>query len=183
MKLYHGTSISGLKILRANSRDRAGNPVLYLTDHFSYSLFYIRDQEIDFVTCGVRAGGVVHYDEKFLDQLKILYGNRSGWVYEVDVDAEPTKTKGIYVVRGDASVSRIYAIPDVLQAIYDEIRKDKVHFLRFEDLTDEQLRLNREGMTRYFLSEQNLTTRKKQFLQEHFPEAWLDAQNILAQSR
>lgn len=183
MKLYHGTDVSGLEILRANSRDREGRPVLYLTDHFSYSLFYIRDREIDFVTCGVRDGGVIHYDEKFPDQLEILYRGRSGWVYEVDVDAEPTRTKGIYVVRKDAPVSRVYRIPDALTAIRDEIGKGRIQLLRYEDLTAEQRHLNREGMIRYFLSGRKLSPEKEQFHRQHFPEEWVEVQNILAQSR
>lgn len=60
MKLYHGTTVSGLDTLRTKSCDREGNEVLYLTDNWAYSLFYIRERELDFVTCGVGDGGVVH---------------------------------------------------------------------------------------------------------------------------
>lgn len=183
MKLYHGTDVPDLKILRPNSRDGEGRPALYLTDHFPYSLFYIRDRATDFVTCGIREDGTVHYDEKFSGQLETLYRGRSGWVYEVDVEAEPTKTRGIYVVRQDAPVTQVHAVPDALSAILDETEKGWIRLLRYEELSQEQKVLNRDGMVRYFLSGRELAPEKEQFLRQHFPEAWVEAQNILAQSR
>lgn len=182
MKLYHGTTIPGLEVLKANSCDRDGNRVLYLTDNYPYSLFYIRDREIDFVTCGVWEGGIVHYDEKFRDQLKILYQGMSGWVYEVEADAEPTKIRGIYVVQGDVAVTGAVHIPDALEAIRSEIAKGSVHFLPYEELSDSQKEMNHEGMVRLFHSGSNRNPRKEAFLREHFPEAWAEVQRILDNS-
>lgn len=169
MKLYHGTTVPDLEILRANSRDREGNPALYLTDNFSYSLFYIRDREIDFVTCGVDGEGIVHYDEKFPNQLDVLYRGRPGWVYEVDVEAEPTKINGIYVTRGDAGVIRAHYIPDALEAIQSEIQRGAVDFLAYENTTEEQRKLNREGILR-LLEDEKMSSQKRAFFHAHFSE-------------
>ncbi len=182
MRLFHATTIAGLDILRANSRDREGNPVLYLTDNVPYSLFYIRDREIDFVTCGVREGGTVHYDEKFPNQLETLYRGMSGWIYEVDTDAVRTKINGIYVVHNDVVVLNKMYIPDVLKAIWDETEKDKVYILPYADLSAEQKRINQDGMVQWFLSDRNMNSRKKKFLRKHFPEAWEEAGRILDKS-
>ena len=162
--------------------DQAGNPILYLTDNWAYSLFYIRDREIDFVTCGVREGGIVHFDERFPRQLETLYNGMSGWIYEVEADAKPTKIKGIYVLRDGAKVTGKWYIPDALGAIREEIEKGTVHFLAYEDLTQAQKQQNREGMTRWFLTNGDKNTKKTEFFRQHFPEAWEVAQNILAQS-
>lgn len=175
MKLYHGTTVSGLEILRPNSFDRNGDPVLYLTDNFPYSLFYIRDRDIDFVTCGVREGGIVYYDEKFPNQLETLYLDMSGWVYEVEADAEPTKIKGIYLVREEVNVIKKHYVPDAFAAIMEEIRHGNVNLLTYEDTTDEQKALNHEGMIRWFLSDRQMHPKKEAFLQTHFPEAWQEA--------
>ncbi len=182
MRLFHATTIGGLDILRANSCDLEGNPVLYLTDNVPYSLFYIRDREIDFVTCGVRAGGTVHYDEKFPNQLETLYRGMSGWVYEVEAEAESTKIMGIYVVRGDVPITGKRYIPDVYQEICREIHGGKVLFLAYEDISEAQRQQNREGMVRWFLSDYNMHPKKKAFLCTHFPEAWEEARRNLDKS-
>ena len=180
MKLFHATTVHGLKYLNPNSRDRDGNSVLYLTDNFPYSLFYIRDREIDFVTCGVREGGVVFYDEKFPNQLEVLYKGMSGWVYEVEAETEPTKIRGIYAVRGNAAVTGVTYIPDALQAIQREIEKGSVYFLAYEALSDRQKAMNHEGLVQLFRSGSVVSSRKEAFLREHFPEAWEEAENVLA---
>lgn len=183
MKLYHGTTIPGIEVLQVNSFDREGRPALYLTDHWAYSLFYLRDREIDFVTCGVGSDGRVHYDEKIPDQLKVLYQGRSGYIYQTDVDAEPTPTRGIWISSENAAVTRCIDIPDVYEAILEEIRMGTVEFLPFESLTEEQRKLNHEGALRVFLSGRLMNRKKEAFYKEHFPDAWLEAQNILAQRK
>lgn len=175
MKLYHGTTVSGLEVLRAGSLDRDGNPVLYLTNQYAYSLFYIRDREINFVTCGVSTDGTVNYDEKFPQQLQTLYQGISGWVYEVDVDAKPGKVNGIYIAQGDAKITGKTFIPDALQAIRNEIDQGAVKLLAYEDTTQTQRALNREGIVRLFLSDRNMHPKKDAFLRRHFPEAWEEA--------
>lgn len=175
MKLYHGTTVSDLEILQAASRDRDGNPVLYLTDRYAYSLFYIRDREISFVTCGVGVDGTVNYDEKFPEQLEMLYRGMSGWVYEVEVDARPGKVNGIYIVQGDATITGKTYIPDVFDAIQREITRGTVKLLAYEDTTPAQRALNREGMVRLFLSERNMPPKKEAFFRKYFPESWEEA--------
>lgn len=182
MKLYHATTVSGLHCLKTNSLDREGNQVLYLTDNYPYSLFYIRDREIDFVTCGVREGGIVHYDEKFHDQLEVLYKEMSGWVYEVETEAEPTQINGIYVVHKPVDVIAATYISDALKEIRIEMGKGTIRFLSFSDLTEEQKVQNHRGMVQWFLSMQKHRSKKIVFLWEHFPEAWEEAENILAES-
>ena len=175
MKLYHGTTVPDMEILEANSRSREGGKVLYLTDNFPYSLFYIRDRDIDFVTCGVGRDGVVHYDEKFPGQLEALYRGLSGWVYEVEAEAEPTKVGGVFVTAGNAVVTGKRYIPDAWEAILAETAKGNVEILAYEDTTAEQRALNREGIVRWLLSGTVTNPKKKAFLRAHFPEAWEEA--------
>ena len=172
MKLYHGTTVAGLETLSAKTRRNEETPVLYLTDNWAYSLFYIRDREIDFVTCGVNADGIVCYDEKFHNQLKTLYQGMAGYIYEVEADAQPSKTNGIFVTYGDARVVRQIPIEDTFDAIQKEIQKGNIALLSFEELTQEQRGLNREGMKRLLRSGGNMTEKKKEFFRRYFPEEW-----------
>ena len=55
---YHGTTTPGITELWAK-------PIVYLTPNRAYALFYIMDKNINWVTCGVREDGVVHYDGNF----------------------------------------------------------------------------------------------------------------------
>ena len=176
MIFYHGTELANLESLRPNSLDKQGKPCLYLTDNRAYSIFYLRDRKIDFVTCGVGPDGKVHYDEKFPDQLKILYQGRSGYIYALDTQAEQTGIRGVWTCREEVRVRSFTFIPDVYQAILDEIEKGTVAFLPFEQLREEQLENNHEGAVRMFLSGKKMNPEKEAFYREHFPKAWEESQ-------
>jgi len=183
MMLYHATTIDGLDLLRAESHDRYGNKVLFLTDNFLYSLFYIRDREINFVTCGVRESGIVHYDEKFPDQLKTLYSGMSGWVYVVETDAEHTNIPGIYVLRNAVPIVEKIYIPDVYHAIQLEIRKGNVHLHNYEKATEIDRHYYHQGILRELVSDNILHPKKAEFYRVHFPDAWEEAKRILDKSQ
>lgn len=183
MKLYHGSDIAGIDILIPASCDQKGKRVLYLTDNWAYSLFYLRDRKIDFVTCGIGPDGKVHYDEKFPNQLKILYQGKSGYIYEVETDAVTTRTPGIWISAAKAKVSGYACISDAYMEIRKEIDNGTIDFLSYDDLSIEQRRLNHEGAVRYLVSGKVKSAEKTAFYREYFPEAWMEAQNILAQRK
>lgn len=176
MKLYHGTTVSGLTTLCADSHDGQGNRVLFLTDNFSYSLFYIRDRDIDFVTCGVGSDGTVHYDEKFPDQLSILYSGMSGYIYVVEAEAEKTKVNGIYITSGDAKVTEVHEILDVYEAITKEIEIGNVCIITYDKLTDNQKHLNHQGAV-HMIRNCPMNPSREQFFRMYFPDAWKEARN------
>lgn len=178
MKLYHGTTVPNLDRLKACSCDRDGNPILYLTDNPVYSLFYIRDREIDFVTCGVGRDGKVHYDEKFPNQLELMYKGKSGYLYETDIPAELTRVPGIWLCREDANVMGMEYIPDVYDAIRDEIQNGNVDFLPYEALTLTQKELNHQGMVHEFLRSGCRNSKRTVLLRKFYPEAWEEAQKF-----
>ena len=86
MLLYHGSAAGGLTRL-------TGQPCVYLTPYPCYALCYIRDPNVNYVTCGVDKDGVVRYDENFPEQLRTLYAGRSGWLYRCgEGDGAPIQT-------------------------------------------------------------------------------------------
>lgn len=178
MKLYHGSTENGITELYPVSKDKDGNSILYLTDNYAYSLFYLRDRKIDFVTCGVAPDGKVYYDEWFPNQIKTLYGNRSGWIYEVDTIAEPYRICGIHVCREAVVVTQKHYIEDAYSAILDEIKKGTVIVRSFEEATREQLQQYRDGLAKWLRSESNMSAEKKNFYRTYFPECWESAHEL-----
>lgn len=174
MILYHGSTEPALEILRPKSKSNSGSSLLYLTNNRAYSLFYIRDREIDFVTCGVDGKGIVQYDEKFSDQLKILYRGRSGYIYITDQEAERSKINGIYICRGEAIVTEVEYIPDAYEAILKEIEIGNVNFLSFDNLSEKQKLINHQGVV-HLLKNVRITQKKEMFLRHYFPDAWKEA--------
>lgn len=177
MQLFHGTTEAGIEILRAESHDKQGNAVVYLTDNWTYSLFYIRDRKIDFVTCGVDEQGIVHYDEKFKDQLKILYQGRPGYIYATEQDAQPSRINGIYTVQGQVKVTNAEYVPDVYEAIQREIELGHVELLLYEALTEEQKLLNHQGIV-HMIDHVSMNPEKEAFVREYFPDAWEEAKKM-----
>ncbi len=172
MRLFHGTTEENIERLEPVSKDREGKPVAFLTDVFAYSLFYIRDREIDFVTCGVRTGGKVHYDEKFPDQLRVLYAGRAGWVYEAEAQAEKHTINGIWLCRESCAVVKKHFVADAYEAIMKEIEKGNVEVRRYEDATEEEKALDREGMVLKLRGMRNMSEKCATFYREHFAECW-----------
>ncbi len=175
MILYHGSTEGGMTVLDPVSRDREGNPALYVTDNYAYGLFYLRDRRTDFVTCGVAGDGKVHYDEWFPDQMKTLYEGRSGWIYEIEAEAQPQRTRGIYIIRAQTAVTGQHHIADAYAAILEEIQKGRVVVRTYEEATAEQLQQYRDGMIRWLRSVENLSAEKAAFYQTYFPACWREA--------
>jgi hypothetical protein len=172
--LYHGSKIPRLAELRPASKG-----IVYLTPNRTYALFYIRDREIDWVTCAVRADGVVWYEEQFQDQLRTIYGGVGGYVYACAAGAaEPTRERDVWIARKPVEVTGAEHVPDVYEEIVRCEALGLVSVARREEMTEDRRRGLHENMARYireggFLRAQ---TRKAAFLAAQFPEAWRAAQ-------
>ena len=67
---YHASNIGNLTEIKPLSKlHGSGEAVAYFTPIRAYALFYLRDMEINHVTCGVNKDGVVVYHEQFPNQL------------------------------------------------------------------------------------------------------------------
>lgn len=75
--IYHGSCISGLRTIRANSRSHStGKSVAYFSEDRCYALICCRSRTENFVTMGVGADGRQHYYERFPNQLETIYKGR-----------------------------------------------------------------------------------------------------------
>lgn len=75
--------IANLNVLEACSitHGESKKRSLYLTPVLPYALFYFRDREVNYVTFAVKEDNIVHYYENLPDQLRVIYQNQSGYLY------------------------------------------------------------------------------------------------------
>jgi len=170
MPYYHGSPVAGIKTLAPPP-----GGVIYLTNCRAYALFYIRDLEVNHVTCGVARDGVVEYDEQFPGQLRALYAGRGGWIYACEGDGFAQGHSPWIVTAGRAvDVVSAQYIPDAYESIAREIDAGTVRFKRYEDKTDEQKRDITEMAAWAILKNGHLSaaTPKARFYEQSFPQAW-----------
>ncbi|HBL84396.1 MAG: hypothetical protein A2Y17_04790 [Clostridiales bacterium GWF2_38_85] len=178
MTFYHGSSIAGIAEIGAKSEinEREKAPVVYLTPNRAYALFYIRDLEVNFVTCGVTAAGYIRYDERFPDQLRMLYKGKSGYLYKCgeSTDFKTTSTRGVWVTKNPVLVEGVEYIPDVYEEILKYEATGEVRVIRFETLTDGQKQDIFDMLVNYIYKNDmiNQFTRKAEFYRNNFPDAW-----------
>ena len=137
---YHASNEKFDEILPLSNNHGGDGTVSYFTCNRAYALFYIRDMNINHVTCGIDDNGIPVYYEQFPQQLKILYGGRSGYIYTAINNGEIVSghTNGVWISTQPIKVTSASFIKDV----YDEIIKaegnGEVQIIRYEDLSEEK---------------------------------------------
>lgn len=174
---YHGT-MEDLNELNAVSKDHADaqNSVVYLTPNRVYALFYIRDREINWVTCGVREDGVIHYGERFPNQLKTIYHGVSGYLYTCEDNGSffASKTRDIWNCNQPVTIIGKEFVPDVYEELIKYVQCGAINVTRYESLSEGEKQDVFEMMVHLILKNDwvNSTSKKAVFFKVHFPEAW-----------
>lgn len=178
MIMYHGSPFAGLTELGTLSRthDEMASSAVYLTPNRSYALFYIRDLEINYVTCGVTEDGYIRYDENFPGQLKTLYEGKSGFLYicESNDKFEKTSTRDVWVSKNPVVVTDIEKIPDAYAEILKCEAAGLVKVIRYEMLSEERKR-EIYDMILHSIYKNNypaLTSKKAMFYKDNYTQAW-----------
>lgn len=178
MTFYHGSPIANIAELSTLSytHDESKKSAVYLTPNRAYALFYIRDLDINYVTCGVTEEGFIRYDERFLDQLKKLYSGRSGYLYTCadDSNYEKTNTRDVWVSKEPVKIISSEFISDVYKELQKYIESGVIRVARYETLSETE-KEDIYNMTVWSLYRSGLTekdTPKANFYCENFSEAW-----------
>lgn len=178
MTLYHGSPVGDINELGAlsNAHNETKSPVVYLTPNRVYALFYIRDVEINYVTCGVTADGYIRYDEQFPEQLRVLYEGMCGYLYKCEIadDFEKTATRDVWVSQNPVPVEEVEFIPDVYKEILKCEAAGTVKVIRYETLSSEQ-KQQMVDMAVHYIYKHDLIesdSKKAAFFQRNFSEAW-----------
>lgn len=174
---YHASNIGGLNELLPLSKMHGDNAqICYFTPNRAYALFYLRDMEINHVTCGVDENGIVVYHEQFPNQLAVIYGNRCGYIYTCD-DHSKIKlghTGGVWVATEPIKVLQIEFIDNVYDEIIKAEQSGAVKVNHYEDLSDEKKAEIVEMMKQSILKNGLLfkDTEKSRFFKQYFPSSW-----------
>lgn len=178
---YHASNISGLKELLPLSKIHGENMhTCYFTPNKFYGLFYIRDMEINHVTCSIDENGIPTYHEQFPNQLYTIYKNRSGYIYSCMNDGliKQGHTNGVWLATKPITVLKSEFIEDVYNEIIKAEKIGKIRVIRYEDLTDEKKDEITEMMKLYILKNGWLhyLTAKGLFFKTNFPISWQAAE-------
>lgn len=175
---YHGSVDGKLERLNVISKchDKPEIKCAYVTDNYAYSLFYLRDMDINIVTAWVNKDGTVGYEEQFENQLETIYKNQSGYIYTCDNSLPFTKaqTNGIfYSTLPIPLVSKKY-IKDAYKEIQNEIKKGNIKVMKFKDMNPEKYKGLIEFLSKKIV-ENNFyedNPKKRDFYKIHYPKAW-----------
>ena len=187
-KLYHGSHAHGIERLLPYSKLHGTDVnVVYLTDSYPYSLFYIWDSEHNLkkgkhVTAWIR-DGIVYYEEQFPRQLEAFYKGVKGYVYVVedsDEFAEVDERESMWYSEKEACIASVELIEDV----YDEIMKcsadGRIKIIPFEEVPAQKIKELHERMASGIVRRGLLRTEKDpeaEFYKRFFPKAWMMAHN------
>lgn len=181
--VYHGSSVSGITALRANSRlHGTDKDIVYLTCSIPYALLYIWDaahtgSSRKHVSGWVGKNGVAFYEEQFPDQLRTFYQGVSGYLYCVSCDADMhavESRKDMFYREGDAAVAKVEYIPDV----YEELLRCEAAG-RFKVVPYSEMSAARRGELLDSFAEEIVKAGfyendkgYQQLLMKNFPKAW-----------
>jgi len=174
---YHASNRGDLRqLLPLSTMHGSGEKVCYVTPNRVYALFYLRDMDINHVTCGVSGEGVVLYDEQFPHQLETIYQGRSGYLYACGDNSlvEAGHARGVWVLRQPAGIAAVDFVEDVYAEILQAEREGRVVVSRYDALSDEKKAQITKNAAEYILRSNFLTAEspKARFYAEHFPLAW-----------
>ena len=174
---YHASNLGNLKELLPLSNLHGGEgKVCYLTPFRAYALFYLRDMDINHVTCSVSANGIVTYHEEFQNQLQTIYGGRAGYLYTCENTGQITErhTKGAWAASEPVAVATVEHIEDVYAEILKAQDRGEVKVISYESLSAEAKVEIIEKWKGIIISRNfwNNNTPKARFIAQNFAESW-----------
>lgn len=169
--LYHGTVLSGLQVIQANSKSHStGKLVAYFSEDRCYALVCCRSSSENFVTMGLRDDGKQHYYERFPNQLQTLYGGRQGCVYVFDHVDGARNTKGrTWEIGTDVPVQRCERIDDVYAEILREEKNGNIVIHRYSEIDPAEQKLHANYIKSHL---DEAGEEMKQFYIAHFSMLW-----------
>lgn len=178
MTMYHGSPLAGITVLGTLSRTHGETTfsAVYLTPNRAYALFYIRDLEVNYVTCGVTKNGSIRYDEYFTGQLRTLYEGKNGFIYKCknNDNFEKTSTNDVWVSKTPVTITDVEKISDVYAEILKCEAAGLIKVVRYETLSEKRKSEIYEMILHsiYMNNYPALASKKSMFYKENFPQAW-----------
>lgn len=172
MTLYHGSDVPNLHELKpfASNHDK---PYAYLSTSDVLSLLYAHNavkRPGGFFPYWFDKEGLLHYDEYFPDQTRLLYQGHAGWVYTAEADdlTQLEKMPWVYLSEKPVPVAKAEYFPDLYEALLQAEKDGRLMIRRYEDMTDKQLEIRRN------IVRESLKTHGeddyRRFIRVHMPE-------------
>lgn len=183
MMLYHGSYLGGLSVIAAKSVSHAtGKRVAYLITHRASALVYCLPPSEHFVTAGIGRDGVLHYFERFPNQLETMYRGKVGYLYTVQMaDGVVRSSKPLaYESETDVPVQSCERIEDVYAALQAELARGTMTLHRYEDIDPAEQKKNANDIRDHLDDEVHRTCRT--FLIRHFSTLWDEPMRITNKS-
>ena len=170
--LYHGSTIPGLTIIKANSKSHTtGKLVAYFSEDRCYALVCCRSRDENFVTMGVGADGKQHYMERFPNQLETIYFGKQGYLYSpASMDGlKRGKKARSWESEQDVPVLQCEVIPDVYRAILREEALGNVIIHRYSEIDPAEQKMHANYIRDHLTDEGEEMAR---FYRSHFSSLW-----------
>lgn len=174
MKYYHGSPVTGLKLLKpflSNHKQK----YVYLTTNEVVALFYT--VKTDWYTYGFdKETGIPVFIEYYKNELKDLYDNRNGSIYKVDssiLSENPTNILCAFVVEHDVPVEKENHISNLYDKILEYEKEHKLIIKRYEDLTEQEVsKINNIVISEINDNIDKCNSSYSEFLKDKFPKLW-----------
>jgi len=183
MKIYHGSGVGGIKVLKSQKSMHDKEYIYFSTDIVVASLYTVHPlpRPYYYFPYGFDNGreGKCRYGEYYPDALKEVYGGKRGFIYECDADGEklenPTNIFCARLSSVPVKVDRCIEIEDMYEWLLEREGEGKFVLKRFETLSEEDLlnwcRLLAKGMI-----DDGITPATDnpyiRFVKDKMPKAW-----------
>lgn len=178
--LYHGSPVSGLKVLRPEVSEH-GKPYVYLSaDMAAAALYAVRPVEspYNWYPYGFDWDRTLVYTEYYADALADIYREKTGFLYRCSgagISENPTGIPGVYVSQAPVTVLEEQEIPDMLVWLLEQEKRGHLRIRRYSDLTREAKEQLEEMIAREITVNrlyEHPEISYSRFLAEKFSEVW-----------
>jgi len=183
MKIYHGSDVSGIEVLRPQKSAHEKEYIYFSTDIVVASLYTVHPlpRPYHYFPYGFDNGreGRCRYAEYYPYALKEVYGGKRGFIYECDVDEEklenPTQIFCARVSSVPVKVDKCIKIEDMYKWLLQREGEGKFVLKRFETLTENGLQ-NWYKRTAEDMVNDGITPATDnpyiRFIKDKMPKAW-----------
>lgn len=181
MRLYHGSTVGGIKILKPKQADH-DRPYVYMTTMEVVAAFYLCnavEKPYYWFPYGFTEEGLPIYHELYPNALREVSEGISGYIYEVDADeSQIIPFKNIPCARlatEDIRVVKSRKIDNAYDLFEEYIRQEKMMVGKYEDKSETELN-NWYAMIYDYISEKNMIMTPDcsyaKFVRNKFPWVW-----------
>ena len=190
MRLYHGSTVGGIKILKPKQADH-DRPYVYMTTMDVVAAFYLCnavEKPYYWFPYGFTEEGLPIYHELYPNALREVSDGVSGYIYEVNADeSQVIPFKNIPCARlatKDIKVAKSRKIDSAYNLFKEYVRQGKMVVGKYEEKSETELN-NWYAMIYDYISEKNMIMTSDcsyaRFVKNKFPWVWekYEKNNIL----